>query len=165
MYEELLLALSVADIKEESSVQIWGVGNPLLGDDAVGGYIALRLAGIDCATAPENYIVKLRKQPPESLFIFDAADLGIEPGSVKVLGFDEIGGVAFTSHGLPLKLLLEPFSKTIKIYFIVIQPKTLELGESLSPEVARAAEFIIQKFSEILSLGSSDNSYGTNIVN
>lgn len=145
-----MLDFSVLGIKKGSSVQIWGVGNPLLGDDAVGGVVALRLGGIDCGTTPENYISKLRKNPPDFLLIIDAADFGETPGTIKILELDEISGTIFTSHGVPLKTLLEPFTEKTKIYLIGIQPKNLGLGEVISAEVEGAMEIILshhEKFS------------------
>jgi len=131
-------------------IQIWGVGNILSGDDAVGPIVSAQLGGIDCGTTPENYTSKLRANPPEILIIIDAADMGLKSGSVRILSFEEIGGLIFTSHGIPLSVLLEQYSATIKIIFIGIQPKQTNLGEPLSAEVSAAAEFIVKKLSEIL---------------
>jgi len=152
MREEFALSSDLLDpvvsgIKSSKrKVQIWGIGNMLLGDDAVGPMISIQLGGIDCGTTPENYISKLRKDKPEILIIIDAAEMGLKAGSVRVLKFDEISGEIVTSHGIPISILLEQFhkSKTIDIFFIGIQPKQTNLGEPLSDEVKAAAEFILE---------------------
>ena len=124
----------------------------LLGDDAVGPMISIKLGGIDCGTAPENYISKLRSDKPEILIVIDTAEMGLKAGSVRVLNFEEIGGETVTSHGIPISVLLEQFikNKTIDIFFIGIQPKQANLGEPLSEEVKAAAEFIVEKLGKLL---------------
>jgi len=116
-----------------------------LGDDAVGPMVSVRLGGMDCGTAPENYISKLRKDKPEILIIIDAAEMGLKAGSVRVLDFGEIGGSVIASHGIPLSVLLEQFRENTEIFFIGIQPKQTDLGEPLSDEIRAAAEFIVEK--------------------
>ncbi|MCL2767852.1 MAG: hydrogenase maturation protease [Synergistaceae bacterium] len=107
--------------------------------------MSVQLGGIDCGTSPENYISKLRKDEPEILIIIDAAEMGIEAGSVRVLNFNEIGGEIITSHGIPLSILLEQFNKTLDIFIIGIQPKQTNPGEPLSDEVKAAAEYVVKK--------------------
>ena len=109
--------------------------------------ISTRLGGIDCGTAPENYISKLRKDVPEILIIIDAAEMGLKAGSIRVLNYDELSGEIVTTHGMPLSFLLEQFNKTIDIILIGIQPKQTNLGEPLSDEVRTAAELLIEKLS------------------
>ena len=151
MCEEFVLSFDsldpvVSGIKSSKrKVQIWGIGNVLLGDDAVGPIVSIQLGGIDCGTSPENYISKLRKDEPEILIIIDAAEMGIEAGSVRVLNFNEIGGEIITSHGIPLSILLEQFNKTLDIFIIGIQPKQTNPGEPLSDAVKAAAEYVVKK--------------------
>ena len=153
MCEEFALSFDLLDpvvsgIKSSKrKIQIWGIGNVLLGDDAVGPMISTRLGGIDCGTAPENYISKLRKDVPEILIIIDAAEMGLKAGSIRVLNYDELSGEIVTTHGMPLSFLLEQFNKTIDIILIGIQPKQTNLGEPLSDEVRTAAELLIEKLS------------------
>jgi len=154
MCEEFVFSLDLFDsvvssIKSSMRIQVWGVGNILLGDDAVGPFVSIQLGGIDCGTTPENYISKLRVNPPEILIIIDAADMGLKAGSVRILNFTEINDDFVTSHGIPLSILLEQFNKSISIFLIGIQPKQTTLGEPLSPEVKAAAEFVVSKLSAL----------------
>ena len=137
-------------------IQIWGIGNILSGDDAVGPMVSIQLGGIDCGTTPENYISKLRVNPPEILVIIDAADMGLKAGSVRILSFDEISGFNFTSHGIPLSVILKQFSATINIVFIGIQPKRTNIGEPLSAEVMAAAEYVVEKLTRIIQNATTD---------
>ena len=93
----------------------------------------------------------LRVNPPEILIIIDAAEMGLEAGSVRALSLSEINDVVFTSHGIPLSILLKQFSETINIIFIGIQPKQTTPGEPLSEEVKAAAEFIVRKLNAVIS--------------
>jgi hydrogenase 3 maturation protease len=166
MCEEFVLSLDlfdsfISDIKSSMRIQLWGVGNILSGDDAVGPMVSIQLGGIDCGTTPENYISKLRVNPPEILIIIDAAEMGLKAGSVRTLNLDEINGVIVTSHGIPLSTLLEQFSKTINIFFIGIQPKQTKPGEPLSAEVKAAAEFIVDKLSNVIKCCSDSHGHKT----
>jgi hydrogenase 3 maturation protease len=153
MCEEFVLSLDlfesvVSCIKSSKQIQVWGIGNTLLGDDAIGPMVSIQLGGIDCGTTPENYTSKLRKIPPETLIIIDAAEMGLKAGSVRMLNFDDLGDSIVTSHGIPLSVLFEQFRKTVNIFFIGIQPKQTNLGEPISTEVKAAADFIVEKLSK-----------------
>lgn len=121
----------------------------LRGDDGAGVAAALCVGGVDCGTTPENYISKLRVNPPETLILIDAVEMNAPPGTVKIFNFDELSGIVLTSHGVPLKAILEPLCERTKIYLIGIQPKQTELGEGLSPEVAAAVEGIEDYITQI----------------
>ena len=120
----------------------------MLGDDAVGPIVATQSGGIDCGTTPENFTRLLRVNKPDTLVIIDAADMGLKPGAVRALHFNELNAAFVTSHGIPLSVILEQFSKSINIIFIGIQPKQTNPGEPLSPEVKAAADFIVEKLKQ-----------------
>ena len=74
-----------------SMIVVLGVGNSLHGDDGAGpavaaGVAALGLPGIaayDCGTAPENFTGVVRRAGPDLLVIVDAAEMGLQAGSVR----------------------------------------------------------------------------------
>jgi hydrogenase 3 maturation protease len=106
---------------------VWGVGNVLMGDDAIGCRVADLLAergvpAVNCGTTPENYISMLRKDPPRVLLIVDAVDMGLAPGECRILSLEDVDATMDTSHGVPLSLLLAPFAEHIKIKILGIQP-------------------------------------------
>jgi hydrogenase 3 maturation protease len=137
---------------------VWGVGNVLMGDDAVGCRVAELLSergfpAVDCGTMPENYIPALSKNPPRVLLIVDAMDMGLPPGecrrfSLEALDSKGLSSAADSSHGVPLPLLLAPFAANIEIAILGIQPGSLRLGaplsEPLEKAASRAAELILK---------------------
>ena len=129
---------------DSNSLQIWGMGNVLLGDDAVGCRVAelLRergLQAVDCGTTPENHTAALRRNPPQGLLIVDAADMGLSPGECRKLSLSEWDSVMGSSHGIPLPLLLTDFANFMEITVLGIQPSVLRLGAPLSEAVEKTA--------------------------
>ena len=126
-------------------MRIWCLGNVLFGDDAVGCKVAELLVGkrvagvVDCGVTPENYIATLRAQPPSTLLIVDAADMGLAPGELRRLSIKEWDSNTAVSHGVPLSLLLSPFAGAIEIVVLGIQPAATQLGAALSESAERAA--------------------------
>ncbi|GHS85295.1 hydrogenase 3 maturation endopeptidase HyCI [Synergistales bacterium] len=142
-----------------SALLVWGVGNVLMGDDAVGCEVVrlLRERGVnatDCGTTPENHIATLKKNPPSTLIIVDATDMGLQPGSHALISLDKLDATLESSHGLPLSVLLAPFENSIETAVIGIQPLSLALGSPLSEVVADAA----RRVAEIIANGELANS-------
>ncbi len=129
---------------------LFGVGNPLLGDDGIGNYTAGRFrAGgwsvYDCGTVPENFTSLVRKARPRILVIVDAAELGLLPGEFRVVPEEYIEDVSIGTHQLPLTHLIE-FLKdcTDRIIFIGIQPRSIAFGSTLSSEALSGADRLIK---------------------
>ncbi len=126
---------------------VWGMGNELMGDDAVGIRAAEMVKAralpwvrvFLCGVLPENHLAPLRETPPESLIIIDAADCGGEPGETRLLRLQDVEGSALSSHGIPLSILLAPFEGVTRVRIIAIQPAFTGLREGLSPPVEAAA--------------------------
>ena len=129
-------------------LRVWCLGNVLLGDDAAGCRVAEYLAErdmdgvVDCGTVPENYIATLRRDPPRTLLIVDAADMKLAGGDFRILDINALDATAISSHGIALPLLLEPFACEIEMVALGIQPMTLNPGSPLSTEVEAAAEAV-----------------------
>ena len=127
-------------------IVVWCVGNPLMRDDGVGPALFSELASepmehlepVDCETTPENWIARLRQSPPEVLLVADAADMGLPGGSIRKMSLADTGNISFSSHGMPLSLLLKPFRNKIEIAVIAVQPLERGFGEELSPSAAQA---------------------------
>ena len=132
-------------LNRPTKVVLLGVGSELRSDDYVGMEICKRLKNkipekvyiVETGVSPENFTGKLRKIKPSHIIIFDAADMKLEPGAVKLINSSDIGGLSISTHHLPLNLFMEYIKKTMNtsIIFIGIQPKSTEFGESLSPEL------------------------------
>ena len=127
---------------------LWCIGSPILLDDGAGpalfseleAFPAEGVVPVNCETTPENQLAPLRKNPPRVLIVADAADMGLPGGSVRRMNLEDTGGISFSSHGIPLSLLLEPFRDTMEIIVIGIQPARRGFGDRLSPEAADAVK-------------------------
>lgn len=136
---------------------VLGIGNPLRGDDALGLEILRRLEGkvpshvalIECQTTPENFTGKIKRLKPTHVLMIDAASFGAKPGKVKLIPPEKIAGMALSTHAMPLFMLAEILQKSIgaKVALLGVQPKTVDFGEGLTPELEKAVE----KTAEVLA--------------
>ena len=153
--------LSEAFEKSEKSV-ILGIGNDLKADDGIGPYIINQLQNqipesielIDASTVPENFITHLIESSPSFILIIDAALMNIPPGTIRLIDKETIGGVAFSTHQLPLTFFIEYLEKNLQttIYVLGIQPYSNEFTQPLSKVVQTAAQEIIDAIIHILTL-------------
>ena len=145
---------------------VLGVGSILRGDDAAGIQIVERLLEAFpqedypnlsiCAggTAPENFSGNLRLFRPDHLLIVDAADAGCEPGSIVDIPRTEIGGPSFSSHMLPLKIMVDYLINETgtSVTMLGLQYKEIEFGTDLSPEMREAADELTEALLEIIPM-------------
>ncbi|MGC9372937.1 MAG: hydrogenase 3 maturation endopeptidase HyCI [Thermovirgaceae bacterium] len=135
---------------------IWGLGNELLGDDAAGILAARRLLKrapkgwtiVECATVPENCLSTLPKEKNGHLIVIDAADMGLEAGQIRIAALDDVRDVNFSTHGLPLPMLLAPQADRAEISIIAIQPLDFTPGEHLAPVVEKAVSTVVKALVE-----------------
>ncbi|MBS7629218.1 hydrogenase maturation peptidase HycI [Candidatus Bathyarchaeota archaeon] len=125
-------------------VVIAGVGNTLRRDDGLGPEFVKRLIGLsgnimvlDCGSVPESYVGPIRRFKPSHILIVDAADMGLPPGSFKLVYNLKIPGVSISTHSLPINFFTEYLESqtSAKTALLMIQPKDTTLGEGLSTEV------------------------------
>lgn len=161
--KEVLEELALT-IKKSPKVAFLGVGSPLKSDDNLGNRIVALLeeklpAGPEREyrfyqgeSAPENFTGAIRIFNPEYLLIFDAAELNKAPGTFALIAPDQIDGIGFASHVLPLKIICNYLSSAVgrRIFLIGVQPQTLEFGENLSSAVAEAIAEFTARFSDLL---------------
>lgn len=141
---------------------ILGVGSVLRSDDYAGMYFVEKLSGlikndnlllIGGSTAPENFTGVIKDFKPDRIFIVDAAYMGLDVGEVHVLDVNEISGASFSTHMLPLPVMLNYLRIEIgcEVICIGIQPKNTELGFEMCGKVAEASENLANIFCEILA--------------
>jgi hydrogenase 3 maturation protease len=124
------------------TIVLLGIGNSLHSDDGAGPYLASLLSkkpgiiSFDCGTAPENFTGNVRRLAPDLLIIADAAEMGLPPGSVRIIPPEKIHDTAVGTHMLPLYHLVDFLAGVSqKIIIIGIQPESLAFGETLSDSV------------------------------
>jgi len=150
-------------LSNAEKVVIAGIGNEIRKDDFVGVKIVRELAKklksknvflIECETVPESYVGQIAKFNPSHVLLIDAGMLGLEPGQAKLVDVKQLAIYpAISTHALPLRIfceLVEEMTKA-KIALLAIQPKDVDFGEGLSPELEKTANQITRILLKILS--------------
>jgi len=134
-------------------VVVAGIGNPIRSDDFVGVKIVQNLKSkvservylIECETVPESFLQPIVEFNPTHVLLIDAAILGLKPGETRLIDPERIADFpAISTHMLPLRVFCEYLAATTKakIALLLIEPKNVEFGEGLTPEVQATAEKI-----------------------
>lgn len=128
---------------------VLGVGSELRGDDVAGMVAAeillkakrKNIAVFLGATAPENFTGEIKRFKPTHLFIIDAADTSAKPGTIDLISPEVVGGVSFSTHMMPLKIMVDYMKQEIvcETWIIGIQPAVLKFGSKPSKVVIDAA--------------------------
>jgi hydrogenase 3 maturation protease len=140
-------------------IAILGVGNQFRSDDGAGVLIARALSEregvqasdhilvIEAGHAPENTTGELRRFAPELVLIIDAADMGVEPGSVQWIPEESIDGMSASTHSLPLSMLARYLTLELNctVSLLGIQPASNDVGERVSPEVLQAVGEVVEE--------------------
>ena len=149
-------------LKDAKRIVLVGVGNPIRQDDNVGLKILQGLQGqlpdnvllLECEMVPEGYLLDIEDFKPTHLLLIDSAILGRKPGDADVVKATEVATFSVvSSHMLPLRLFCEYVEKTTgaKIRLLLVEPKCMELGEELTPELQLSAENLTQMLLKLLS--------------
>jgi hydrogenase 3 maturation protease len=134
-------------------IVIAGIGNPIREDDFVGVKIVQNLQGrvsekvflIECETVPENFMQQIVDFGPTHILLIDAAILGLSPGEWKLVDPQALTNLpAYSTHMLPLRIFCEYLAAATKahIALLLIQPKTADFGEGLSPEIIASSQTV-----------------------
>jgi len=140
----------------KGKVALVACGNPLRGDDGLGPFVAEHLepaetlAVFSCETAPENFISPIVRTKPQMVVVLDTADLGVSPGTVRLVEPDDIVETDFSTHAMSLRLFMSVIKERTNAdsLLLAVQPLSSRFDEGLSPEVKEAAEEIMAFFSK-----------------
>jgi hydrogenase 3 maturation protease len=94
----------------------------------------------------ENYIGKINSLNPDIIVIIDSVDLGLSPGSSRLVPVNQIKDLTFTTHNISLNRLSEFF--TAPVFILGIQPERVEFGENISYLVKEKADKIINRINK-----------------
>lgn len=148
-------------------VVVLGVGSPLRSDDAVGLHVAAALdrqlrgrprpgvTVIETGPAPENFTSEIRRLHPAVVLIVDCARMGEAPGSLRLIAPEQIAGVSFGTHGLPLSVLADYLRRETgcSVIFLGVEPSSVEPGEALSAAAQAAVNEALSVFTDVLFAG------------
>lgn len=143
---------------------VLGVGSELRGDDGAGSIIAERLAMefpraayanlVVCGggTAPENFCGNIRTFRPEHLLVVDAADAGCAPGAVVEIRQKDIGGPEFSTHMLPLKLMVEYIvgETGCAVTMLGLQYECVDFGADMTQSMRETVDEVLQALREVI---------------
>ena len=143
----------------QGRVCLMGLGNVDYGDDGFGVRLAEELKSegqghvVIAGTTPEHFIGVVAEGRFDHVIFLDAVEFGGAPGSVVLLGTDEIATrfPQVSTHKLSLGLLarqMEANGRT-KAWLLGVQPESLKPGEPLSPTVRATLELLLELVREV----------------
>ncbi|MFW9803612.1 MAG: hydrogenase maturation peptidase HycI [Candidatus Thorarchaeota archaeon] len=147
----------IADAKK---IAVLGVGNDLRSDDGLGLVIVDGLKHMqgpnllveNVGSVPEAFASNLTDFGAEKVIMVDAADMLRPPGHIELITKDRIGGITISTHRMPLSLLMQYLEDRTgaQTLLLGVQPKNIEFGEGLSPEIQTVTEKIISTLETML---------------
>lgn len=148
-------------LKSREKLVILGIGNQLRGDDFSGSLVARKLNNtlenrnvvvLDGGTVPENFTGLIKRENPSHIILVDAADMKKPPGHIKIIKKDEISQYNISTHAMPISFLIKylEHSTRASIILIGIQPKEMELLDTVSPEIYTSITLLFDIFQEII---------------
>jgi hydrogenase 3 maturation protease len=137
-------------LNEATRVVVAGIGNAIRSDDYVGVRIVEDLGGrvtgavrlIECETVPESFVDEIVAVQPSHVLLIDAALLGLRPGTAHLYDAEEVMNVpTISTHTLPLRVFCDYVTKLsgARIALLLIEPRNVDFGEGLTPEVEAVA--------------------------
>jgi hydrogenase 3 maturation protease len=141
-------------------IAVLGIGNDLRTDDGLGLFIIDNLEIDDprimienMGSVPEGFAKNLASFGAERVIMVDAADMLKPPGHIELITKDRIGGITISTHNMPLSFLMMYLDQETggKSLLIGIQPKSIQFGEGLTPEIQKVADKTIVSLKNILN--------------
>jgi len=143
-------------------VAVLGVGDDLNPRDRPGILAAILIHALErpnvtvylAGTMPENFTGALRKERPSHVVLIDAADMGRPPGNVDLLHPGAVRGQRFSTHAMPLTLVIEYLEKELGTAVVLVgvqpdaSPPTGEAEPVVSPAVAESLYRLRDAFSK-----------------
>ncbi|MEN6378342.1 MAG: hydrogenase maturation peptidase HycI [Methanofastidiosum sp.] len=142
----------------KKKLAVLGVGSELRGDDGVGPYLSEKLSSFNSESflsingdlVPENFTRDLKKFRPDNIIIIDAAFMEKSAGDIEIVRINDLIGISFSSHSMPLSVLGKYLLQEIgaNVYILGIQAINIDFGSEISLEVREAADKIFEIIKE-----------------
>jgi hydrogenase maturation protease len=147
-------------IKNTRRLAIVGVGDELMPPDRLGMYAAREigkqhLSGMRvffAGTVPESITAPLRRYRPGQVLFLDAADMGVRPGTIAIIGPEQIQASLISTHVLPLPVVMDYIGQETGagVTLLGIQPDLTGSDKDLSDEDLAYLDRNLQELSQIL---------------
>jgi hydrogenase 3 maturation protease len=136
-----------------------GIGDLLLPSDRLGMLAAkavagLRLPGVRvflAGTVPESMTGPIRRFRPDHVLFLDAAEMGLPPGTVAIVEPEGIHATLFSTHVLPLSVLMEFLEKDARtrVTLIGMEPDA-PAGKGPTPREEEGLRLLLSVLKKIL---------------
>jgi len=142
-------------LKGARKIVVFGIGNELRRDDAIGLYIAKELKEREndfmivfiTDTVPENFIGLIGIIKPTHVVLIDAADFSGGIGEVRIIEKEDITAksVFFSTHSVPLDKIMDYITTEYgcKVVIIGIQPGDVSFGTGISDGMKKAIKYVV----------------------
>jgi hydrogenase 3 maturation protease len=130
----------------------------MMGDDGAGPLLASLLAEapvegwsvVDGGSAPENAVHRVLAARPRRVVVFDAADMGLAPGALRLVDDGAIAEMFIMStHDLPLTFLIERLREEVdEVLFLGMQPDVVAFYFPMTPAVDAAVRALYARLAE-----------------
>lgn len=159
MFDEDIEQALVLFLDKAKRIAVLGIGNELRTDDGLGPFIIANLQISspvimveNVGSVPEAFASSIADFRAERVILVDAADMRRPPGHVEVVTRGRIGGVAISTHSMPLSLLMmyleqETGAETV---LLGIQPKSIAFGEGLTGAITVVCHKVISLLRSVL---------------
>ena len=132
-------------------IAVLGIGSDLRSDDAAGVLLVrqlqaavqahpfqnLQFEAFEGANAPENATGFISAFKPTHILLVDAAEIGAPVGQFREICAEEILDICFSTHTLPLKIIIDYLKQATgaAVSVIGIQPGNLDFAGETTPEI------------------------------
>ena len=106
---------------------------------------------IDAENSPESVLRVLWNTKPRLVVIVDSMEAGLAPGSITLVDLDQTTYPYFSTHNIPMKVLLEAAPGIPQTMLLGIQPTSHEIGEPLSKDAKIARSTIVRELRKIVA--------------
>ena len=143
---------------DKNSFLIITIGNSFRSDDGVGPYIARKISKnkkniivLNAEDRPESIIDSAVDLRPGKVVIIDAADFNGIPGEIRIIEKKDIPNTSLSTHSFSPKIISAILEEDTgaDVYFLGIQPESIQLREGLSKSVKNTAEIILSFLEKI----------------
>jgi hydrogenase 3 maturation protease len=131
-------------IQDARRLAIVGIGDELMPPDRLGMFAAREIGeeqipGVRiflAGTVPESITGPLRRYRPGQVLFLDAADMGVKPGTIALIGPELIRASLITTHVLPLSVVMDYIERETGagVTLLGIQPDLTGPDKDLSEE-------------------------------
>jgi hydrogenase 3 maturation protease len=152
------LRARLEEVAGRRKVYVLGLGNTDRADDGAGVIVAEALKkpfpshSYSEHDGVEGTVLDLSERAEDLVVLFvDAANLGLRPGSVRVVEKEDIKQTEITTHRVTVALMASMLERAGKRSAVVcIQPKVIAFRQSISEPVAKAVESLIRVLEQVM---------------